>query len=296
MTDSESAGPPCYGAILVTGDDAATFLRAQLTNDLLRLGPDRHFLAGWCDAKGRVQMIARVVELHDGYLLLLPAALVDAVLPRLRMYVLRARVKLIDVGARWRFDGLVGDWVDDQAPAVNRTEAHGERLILGLPASADRKPRALVLSPAAVDGPENAIDSRSPAWRLARIDAGIPAIYPATQGLFVPQMLNLHWLMAVDFDKGCYPGQEVIARLHYRGRLTRRLFRMSWSGQQPAPGDTVVDDRGQTQGTIVDSAAEAAAADHGRLLAVVKVDADLHALFAGTAALQALDLPYATPD
>src|SRR5699024_8855736 len=126
------------------------------------------------------------------------------------------------------------------------------------------------------------------------IDAGLPQITAATQSEFVPQMLNLHWLMAIDFDKGCYPGQEVIARLHYRGRLTRRTFRIGWQGHCPAPGEPVYDERDDNVGQILQAAGDT----EGRALAVLRVDtAASGALRTENAhAITLLDLPYPTDE
>ena len=287
------AGRAPLGVIEVSGDDAGTFLRAQLTNDVLRLGSDRHFLAAWCDAKGRAILLAQVLEqADDGYLLILPSTLIDAVLQRLRMYVLRARVTLTDVSDRYRLAGLLGP----DLPSANRLTALDDARLLGLPPTADGAARALWIGTADAHPPENSLNTEAPEWALACIDAGVPELVGATRGLFVPQMLNLHWLLAIDFDKGCYPGQEVIARLHYRGRLTRRLHRLAWRGDEPAPGDEIIDDADRVQGTVVSAAPTAGDGGHGRLLAVLRIDGAGSALRAGSTALELLDLPYATPD
>ncbi|MFC3104514.1 CAF17-like 4Fe-4S cluster assembly/insertion protein YgfZ [Salinisphaera aquimarina] len=289
MTGSNTLPPSPLGVIEVRGDDAGTFLRAQLTNDVARLGPDRNFLSAWCDAKGRALMVTRVLVDNDGYLLLLPVDLVDSVLKRLRMFVLRARVTLEDATPRFDIYGMV----TDDAPTANRTEARDDHLLLGLPTPSDDRPRALVLAPAGKKRPAGALAVDDHAWALMDIDAGLPELHAATQGLFVPQMLNLHWLLAIDFDKGCYPGQEVIARLHYRGTLTRRLYRMAWSGQMPVAGADVLDGAGERQGTVLQSAGTG---DSGRLLAVLKTSAATQPLVCGQTPLERLDLPYATPD
>lgn len=277
------------GVIRVAGSDAGEFLRAQLSNDVSRLGPDRHFLAAWCDAKGRTQLVLRVVAMPDAYLLLLPRPLIEAALKRLRMFVLRLKVELTDVGEQY---GIVGLHDAADTPTVNRTEIEGAQIRLGLPGSAAHAARMLVLYPAEVAAPANAMAADSAEWQLSEIDAGVPQVTAATQGEFVPQMLNLHWLMAVDFDKGCYPGQEVIARLHYRGRLTRRVFRVGWSGVRPAPGDTVHDEAGGVAGQILQAAGDS----DGRALAVLKIEAAARGglRVAHGSALELLELPYPT--
>jgi folate-binding protein YgfZ len=144
------------------------------------------------------------------------------------------------------------------------------------------------------------------AWRRADVLAGLPQIYPETAGRFVPQMLNLHWLDGIDFHKGCYPGQEVVARLQYRGRLTRRLFRgVLDAADTPAPGAPVTDAEGSVQGEVVDAAPGPEGQD---LLAVLRIaqrrcapteegaEADGGALRIGGAELILAPLPYPTKD
>ncbi|MES1925467.1 folate-binding protein [Salinisphaera sp. T31B1] len=282
------------GIICVQGPDAASFLRAQLTNDVARLGPDRHFLAAWCDAKGRTEMIARVVETEtDGYLLILPQALIEPMIKRLQMYVLRAKVALSDMTGERAVYGLTGATL----PAPGHTEARAGMRVLGLPASRDGAARALVIGDNSVMPASNdAMATDDERWLIADIDAGLPVVLPATRGLFVPQMLNLHWLMAIDFDKGCYPGQEIIARLHYRGTLTRRTFRLHWQGERPIPGERITDSEDNEVGTVI-AAARDGSPNHGRLLAVLKAAAiGADTLTCPQTALTLGDLPYPTPD
>lgn len=277
------------GAIRISGADASKFLRAQLTNDVLRLGTDRHFLAAWCDAKGRAQLIARVCTFDDGYLLILPQALVEGMIKRLRMFVLRAQVQVADASDAVRITGRTGDGL----PAAGTRAQRGDVCLLGLPAGHDGVARALSIAPPDAASAESGMATDDNAWERLEIDSGLPTVVTQTQGLFVPQMLNLHWLGAVDFGKGCYPGQEVIARLQYRGRLTRRLFRLQWQGQMPGIGDDVLDAAGNRQGTVIRAAFDAP--DRGTALAVLKVAAVGEPLRTGDTELTLGDLPYATP-
>jgi len=290
MTDSVSTAPAALGAIAVSGADAADFLRAQLSNDVMRLGHDRHFLAAWCDAKGRTQMIARVCERDDGYLLILPEELIDGVMKRLQMFVLRAAVKLRDCRGVLRIDARVGGDI----PAANQSSHSDDVIRLGLAPNGEGEPRALEIVSADRPPEPQSISTDDTRWLALDIDAGIPTLTLATQGMFVPQMLNLHWLGAIDFDKGCYPGQEVIARLHYRGTLTRRMFRLFWHGEQPLPGSDVIDADGERAGTVL-SAAPNATPDQGALLAVIKTRAIGGSLTSTNATLELGELPYPTP-
>lgn len=283
--------PPAYTVLEISGADAGDFLRAQLTIDVQRLGDDRHGLAAWCDAKGRALCTFRVLPGDAGYLLILPAALTGAISRRLRMFVLRSRVEITDVSSNWTLTGApVTNAADARRPADGLVTRGNDTCLLALDTGGGPGTLHLQHGPA----PGNALALDSNAWQLAEIDAGLPVLGTATSGLFVPQMLNLHWLDAIEFDKGCYPGQEVVARLQYRGRLTRRTFRLHWHGPQPAPGDTVVDHGGSRQGTIVQAAQSAPG--EGRLLAVLAVNAVDTPLASGQTRLSLLDLPYPTDE
>lgn len=296
----ETAASATLGAIAVSGADAETFLQAQISNDVAALGPDDSRLAAWCDAKGRVQAIVRVLRRGDDLLLLLPRALVAPTLKRLHLFVLRARVELRDAGDELAVRGVIGGPAGEpplQDPRPGAVLHDGERQYLALPGP---EPRCLVIAPPSA-APE-AVDDET--WRRADILAGLPQVYPETQGRFVPQMLNLHWLGGIDFHKGCYPGQEVVARLEYRGKLTRRMFRGTLDAEEtPAPGTPVTDTEDKVQGEVVEAAPRPKGQD---LLAVLKIaqrsraptggEAGDGALRIGGAELTLAPLPYPTDD
>ena len=290
MNSAEDDANNTMGVIEVSGTDAASFLRAQLTNDVGRIGPDRHMLAAWCDAKGRAQAVVRIAQHHDTYLIILPGSLLAPILKRLQMYVLRAKVDLRDSSDRFVIAGYLGA----ESPAAECTERRGTQLWLGLRGNTGQSARALVLSQIDAETPQNSLDVGGDTWRLSQIDAGLPTVVAATQSLFVPQMLNLHWLMAIDFAKGCYPGQEIIARLHYRGKLTRRLYRFEWAGTLPEAGAAINAADGAAAGTVIMAAEQTTG--QGRLLAVVKTSYARSGLSCEQTNLSLLDLPYPTPD
>lgn len=292
---------PGLGLIHAHGADAAAFLDAQLTRRVGDLDTGHSRLAAWCDAKGRARALLRGWRHDDGFLLQLPAELVDSVCRGLRMYVLRARVLVDDAGACLRQYGLCGGGAPSllahymegptRSDGVYRQQT---RTLLSLPG----RPQRYCL----IGEDKDLADLRSQLptadaseadriWRLAAIRAGLPQLYAATQGLFVPQMLNLHWLDGIDFQKGCYPGQEVVARLQYRGRLARRLVRAACAAPV-APGDAVVGTDGAREGTVVDAAADAAGGYE--LLAVLRVAVIASKLMINGQALTLLDLPYGT--
>ena len=236
-----------YGLLAVTGADARAFLHAQLTNDIANLPPERAALAGWCTAKGRLLASFLVIPSAEGFLLQLARDLAPAVAKRLSMFVLRSKVKIADLSESWVQYGIwqalspASDVTWDGDVATVRVDAARFLRI----APADK------LSLAPTRGEED--------WTLEEIRAGRPLISAATQDQFVPQMVNLEQLDAVDFRKGCYPGQEIVARAQYRGQVKRRMVRLpSPEGAQLRPGDEF------NGGVVVDSAG-------GELLAVMPV-------------------------
>jgi folate-binding protein YgfZ len=236
-----------YGVLVVTGDDARGFLHAQLTNDIEHLSPGRAALAGWCSPKGRLLASFLVIPSAGGFLLQVARDLAPAVAKRLSMFVLRSKVKVVDESERWAQYGL---WnVEGEAAEVS-WEGNVVQVRLG-------DGRYVRLGPA--DELAMETTATEEAWRLLEIQAGRPLITAATQDQFVPQMVNFETLGGVDFRKGCYPGQEIVARAQYRGQVKRRMQRM------PAPaGVALAAGEEYAGGTIVDSAG-------GELLAVVPV-------------------------
>jgi folate-binding protein YgfZ len=287
-----------YGLLVAQGDDARAFLHAQLTSDIAGLPADRARLAGWCNAKGRLLASFLVVPLADGFALQLARDLVAPVLKRLSMFVLRAKLTLRDASDEWTQLGVWGREARARlAPVVGElagtplAAAHGD----GVHAVAMDEDRYLVLAAASRSQSLEHLLGRASAahkWRLMEIRAGRPHIVLATQDRFVPQMVNLDALGGVDFGKGCYPGQEVVARTQYRGQLKRRMVRARIAGGTLTAGQELVGDVPGQAGTVVNAAR---AEDGEELLAVVPLEAlergvTLRSAPAG-AALELLDTP-----
>jgi hypothetical protein len=240
-----------YGVLGVTGEDARAFLHAQLTNDIASLPADRAALAGWCSAKGRLLASFLVVPTEEGFLLQLARDLVPAIAKRLSMFVLRSKVKVTDETSRYAQFGLWGALpglqVSDAPLAVMRKD--------GVVAVRHDESRLLVLSPDASAVDSHGTEVPEARWTLEEIRAGRPLIMAATQDQFVPQMVNYEKLGAVNFQKGCYPGQEIVARAQYRGQVKRRMQLLrAPAGAAPLPGQeyeggTVVDAAAATEGT-----------------------------------------------
>lgn len=207
------------------GPDALRFLNGQLSHDTQLLPQRGTLLAGLHNPQGRVLALLRLFHLApDHALAVVPSALAGEVQALLGRFVLRAKVRITDGTASWMVYGLAGP----DAEAAARTRLRVPLDPAGL--------RQLVVAPRGEPLPEAEPADRE-GWRLEDIAAGLPEIVPATAGLFVAQMLNLDLLDAISLTKGCYTGQEVIARAHYRGQVKRRMQRFQAPGAAPAPGD-----------------------------------------------------------
>jgi len=252
--------------IAVSGDDAGAFLHAQLTNDVEALEPDNAQWTGWCSPKGRLLASFLLVRRADRYLILLPAEIAAAIQKRLSMFVLRSKVKLEDASVGLARFGVAGPKAGQvvaqhfgQAPPPMRAIADkdgafavglgGDRFVILAPpegATALREKLAQAATPAGTE-----------AWDWTSIRAGIPTVVAATQEAFVPQMANFDLIGAVSFRKGCYPGQEIVARTQYRGGLKRRMALVHLAGDaSPAPGESVYSEAfgDQAAGTIANAA------------------------------------------
>ncbi len=230
-----------YGIIRVTGEDASLFLQGQLSNDISLVDNSNSQLSAYCTPKGRVLSLLRIVRVNDDYLLLLPEVLLPMVQKRLQMYIMMSKVKLSHIDnelvifgvsgpdsskelARW-IKPVTADFPDrvNQACSIDgmsiiRTHSHNPRYIIIAPLD-----KAMTLWS---DLNINAAPVGAEPWKLLDILAGIPEITTKTTETQVPQMLNLDRIDAVNFKKGCYPGQEIVARMHYLGKLKKRMYRL----------------------------------------------------------------------
>lgn len=272
---------PSVGIIEAAGADATAFLQSQLTNDVHALAVGDSQLAGYCNPKGRMLALFRVIRRSEGYLLLLPRSLVPSVLKRLKMFVLRSKVTLNDVSEQRAVLGISGVAPIQRLAArglsaPEQVDAGSWREDIGVLRLAGEQPRALVVTPAAElaalwsdlgDLPK----AGEPAWQLLEIRAGVPQVLSGAQENIIPQMANLDLLGGISFTKGCYPGQEIVARMHYLGNLKRRMYRLVIEAADlPAPGADVRDGNGSLVGEIV----MAAPAPEGRAeaLAVLQIE------------------------
>lgn len=294
--------------IAVSGPDARTLLQGQFTNDIEAVNESRTQLSAWCSIKGRVLALFRIWQRGETLHLELPAELEESIAARLRMYVLRARVSIESAS-----EGLVRFGVSGTQVAKCLAEEHRH-----LPAQPDRAlrsgectfvrlrgepPRFQVIAP--FDAAcalwercrEVATPVSVPAWDLLDIRAGIPSVSAAQSDLFLPQALHLDRVDGLSFDKGCYAGQEIIARTQYLGRLKRHLRRAALhAAEPPLSGDAIFAgacDRDESVGQIV-NVAPSERAGRWELLAVVNDAAVTGELRLGNSlgpALELLPLP-----
>ncbi len=296
------------GLLKFTGEDARRFLHAQLSCDVEALAPGQATYGSYNTAKGR--MLASFLLWRDGsdFMMQLPRELCESIRKRLSMYILRSKVKAVEAsdecilfglsGARWEavlnpsFKNIPGKpltFVTDNGTSLLRLDR--QRFEIIAPRARAYEVRA-ALSAHAAPVPASS-------WDWTNIRAGVPSITPATQEQFVPQMANLDLIGGVSFSKGCYPGQEIVARMHYRGRLKQRMYLAHIANAgPPQPGDKLysADHGDQASGMIV-NAAPSPAGGHD-VLAVIQIDSASHGGVRWRSSdgpvLEFLDLPYKT--
>lgn len=225
---------PHLGVLRFSGVDALSFLQGQISNDTKRLAENSPLLAAYSTPQGRVLALIYLLPHSSGVAAILPREILAATLERMRKFVLRAKVRIEDAGDSLVVAGAIGG----NSTGGDSSGAQGYSELDGIGTAAvghDSNRRWVIAAPerlGAADG--EAISRFADTWRLADIRAGLPQIYAATSETFVAQMLNLDVLDGISFTKGCYTGQEIIARTQHLGRIKRRLHRLrlppgSWS-------------------------------------------------------------------
>ena len=254
-----------FGLIRATGSDVRTFLQGQLTNDINQVTPVLAQLSSYCSPKGRILGSFWVMQRGDDLYLQLPADRLPGILKRLRMFVLRAQVTLEDASGELARFGITGSCAADLLPfapgADKATATRDDITVIRLPGE---RPRFEIIGPVSALAPlwsklsETATQTGPDFWSLMDIRAGVPNVFEDTVEAFVPQMANLQLIGGVSFTKGCYTGQEVVARMQYLGKLKRRMYLAHIADtQRPAPGAEVFSpssESGQGAGRIVDAA------------------------------------------
>ena len=275
------------GVVEIKGPDAGSFLQGQLTQDALSMGLKEARAGGYCSAKGR--LLANFVMLRpedQTWWLIMHAGLLESIVKRLKMFVLRAKCAVV---VREDLDvlGIVDDGLPTWQVAKSDRSTSGQTSTApNTTGSADAEwhigwwtGRRMVVGPADRTPPYSAAVERS-AWQYGDLAAGWPWIEPTTVEQFVPQMVNFELLGGVNFRKGCYPGQEVVARSQYRGTLKRRMALFALEGNAntaPAAATELFhsEDAGQPAGMVVNAVCHAGASPQCLVLAEVKLAAQL---------------------
>ena len=229
---------PELGLIKASGEEALSFLHGQFTNDLNLVSPNQSQLSSYCNAKGRLLAIFRIFKQEDDYYLILRRDVLEAVLKKLTMFKLMAKVDLTDVSDDFVLFGIAGPTSDailkenniSVPTEIDQSIQEGETVVIRTPSESSR---LLFISKAEQAKTiwkllsNKTIQSSSNAWDLHDIQSGVAQVTAETSEAFIPQMVNLELIGGVNFQKGCYPGQEIVARTHYLGKPNRRMYRTS---------------------------------------------------------------------
>ena len=289
--------------VRVAGPERGRFLQGQITQDVTAVSPTRSALFGWTTAQGRLLVTGQLFDWRDAYWLSAPNATSQALVRRLRMFVLRAKVTvdlsdMTVVGLSGTAAARALSIVNHQLPveplaALDAGDCFAARLggdtrrvlVVADATSAESNLTRLTMDSAAES-----------AWRLADIRAGLPWIGPETFDLFIPQMVNLDLIGGVSFTKGCYAGQEIVTRTRHLGRIKRRMLRFRCAvSTAPNPGDVIFGPERES-GRVISATSTPEGTE---LLAVTQLDDAVGPLFADPErrwGLLRLDLPYGIPE
>lgn len=252
-----------YSLIRVTGTEVTAFLQGQLSNDINQVTENITQMSAYCNPKGRALALFRIFKIEDTYFLSLPTEITEATINRLKMFIMRSDVTMEDVTDQYFHFGIAGP-----------DTAKNLKIALGIPDLPLNPDESLISNGMSIQKlagtPERfelfgSIDEAisiwnklkqhcqpvgQPIWNLQRINAGIPEILTATSDVFVPQMLNLQLLNTVNFQKGCYPGQEIVARTKYLGKLKKRLYLVEFTANISVDRGTDIYESGENQQSV----------------------------------------------
>ena len=299
----------------VRGEEASIFLQGQFCNDLAQVTSTHAQITGYCTPKGRLLALPTIVGFDSGFRLLVPQSVKEAFIKRLSMFVMRSKVTIEEL-SNVRCLGVIADDSDSGealqsllgavpvAPFDSSTAGNVQVIRWHDDLSTKQRSRFLVIADDAAatklwNQVAEAGRSGQSAWRLADISAGVPSITGGVVESFVPQMMNLQLIDGLSFTKGCYPGQEIVARMQYLGKLKRHMrpFKLLLGdtaiATAPVAGAKLSCGSDQEAGVIVDAAQMGNEAIY--ILAVVKVSADETALQYEQHDLVAMGLPYELP-
>jgi len=301
-----------FGLLRFSGEDAAIFLQGQLSNDVNSLNGSQSQLSSYCTPKGRILASFRVFQQDNDFYLFIPADTLAATQKRLQMYIMMSKVSIDNLSDDLVIIGLSGDAATNALQRLSLTPpetkngyAHqNDTHILNVDGDCPRY--ILIGTNEKLQTVWNTLKTEFPmkgynSWNYSDIQAAIPNIVAANVDAFVPQMVNLHAIDGVSFSKGCYPGQEIVARMHFLGKLKRRMYRASLQAEQaPKPSDSLfsaTSGSGQGAGQVVTSAA--LGNDTYEILAVIQIklesEGSLHLHDSNGPLLNIKDIPYSVP-
>lgn len=318
------SNPSDRGLLKVSGEDAESFLQNQLTNDIRDVNDTNHQASAWCSPKGRIIVNFRIFKRGDDFYLSLASDLIEHVIKKLRMYVMMSKVVIEDLSdsmvhfsfsgkdAQKQMEGFLGDSISNDVQVFQ----HQSLNILKLSDVEDRESNTYQRFDiyGDIDG---AVEDAKLLWlecektasvvsgsgsRYLNIVAGEPEISQASSEAWIPQMVNYIHINGVDFKKGCYPGQEVVARLNYLGKTKRRMYRIQISGSDLAGIGAVIKSESDAEaGKVLNSVAsiDASANPCVEALAVLKIASTKESLSLADndeATITLLDLPYTVDD
>jgi folate-binding protein YgfZ len=303
----------CYE---VSGEYAKSFLQSQFTNDVNQVNAKHGQLNSYCTPKGRMMAIFYICQWHGNYYLIMPADIASVVMQRIKMYVMRAKVTITDRSEQLRIYALFGQQAEQTLDQLNihapkqdyETSTFEAGCCIRIPGIVPRymligeESISILLDEYLANNGANISTSSAEYWQWLDIMSGIPMIYTETQEAFVPQMTNLELISGVSFSKGCYPGQEVVARLHYLGNANRRMYRIGSSENiKIKPGDDIYasdSEKDQAIGKVV--AAVTTKTQGVTALAVLRVEAAEKNKLAMTSStgptVEVMSLPYEIPN
>lgn len=297
------------GLLEVSGADAVSFLQNQLTNDITKIDPKTHQLTAWCNPKGRVIANFRAFMRGESIFLILSKDLVETVLTKLSRYIMMSKVTITDATDMLVHFGYAGEHAEqgltrilDYVPtAPDETLQLGNLSILRLPGDTPRFEVFGDISSCSDLWSKcnvRAAPVSSQAWDFMNIRAGRPVVTAESTEAWIPQMLNLTYIDGVDFKKGCYPGQEVVARLKYLGKSKRRMFHLQIETDKvPACNASIVTADGTEAGKVLNAVLNPD--DVIESLAVLKIADTENPLFLDSPdgpAVSLLELPYSVED
>ena len=287
-----------HGLIKVFGDDAESFLQNQLSNDIRNVNESSHQTSAWCSPKGRIIASFRIFKRADAYYLSVSTDLIEPIIKKLRMYVMMSKVTVEDTSNELVHFAYSGNQLKNTPTKPDQVLQSNGLSILNIASNdASRFEVFGTISDAEKlwsDLATTATPTNNNGWNYLNIVAGIPSITQASSEAWVPQMVNYIAIGGVDFKKGCYPGQEIVARLNYLGKTKRRMYRLEIDTDLlPSTGDSIATEADKDAGKVLNAAINPD--DKVEVLAILKIaqaDSPMQLSENSKASITVLDLPY----